>query len=182
MQFFRFSYPPNIGQKVIQEAREHETMATGFALARASPFNWSWAASCRGPTPCYDIVAGMFIWLVARGYLRPLGSTTYRNISRKCSCLAFLFSLPSGRKYSSKRRAVVGFLTSEARQCQLLVTHLPIATISGGEMAFANIAGLFAGCEMTRLAFAVFPHLIYDNCRCLVCPPPFGSNAKINYW
>ena len=42
----------------------------------------------------------------------------------------------------------MGFLTSEVRQCQLLVTHLPLATVSGREMAWEHIAVLFAGCDI----------------------------------
>ena len=72
----------------------------------------------------------------------------------------------------------MGFLTSEVRQCQLLVTHLPLATVSGREMAWEHIAVLFAGCEMIRLIFAVLLYLIYDNCRCLVCPPPLWVEGK----
>ena len=68
-------FPPNIRQKVIRKVCKEDTSATGCAFACASLFNWSRAAPWRGPTPCYEIVAGTPICLVARRYVRPSGST-----------------------------------------------------------------------------------------------------------
>ena len=89
---------PNVGQKVIQEACKYDTLATGYALARVSLFNWCWVNSWRGPTLCYEIAQRMLMRLPARGYIRPPGSTVCRHIGGKCGRFGYPFSQTSDRK------------------------------------------------------------------------------------
>ena len=114
---FGFLYGPKFRQKVIQDAREHDPLAAGCAVASVSSSNGSPAASWCGQIPCSEVAAGMLIWLVARRYVRPSGSTMCRHVSNRCRRSAYLFPLNVRKK-----------VNQEARKDQKLATGCALAS------------------------------------------------------